>query len=463
MVRTAALFAVLFAVYASTIGVDAFKDSDYGGDEPHYLLAAESLKRDRDVDVKDEYISKSYAKFYPYVLDKHGEETEGRLNEPHGVGFPLFILPAYLIGGPHGVELFLALIAALAVALGYRLALRVVPDPWAIGSAAVVGVSPPFLAYGTAIYPELTAGAALAGAALLALRLDERPRRREAFLCALLLGSLLWLGTKFVAAGVAIAFVAIRGLWRARRKVLAVFTVETALFSGILYVAINEAIYGGPTPYTADNAGETATDASFPGGYANRAYRLVALFVDREYGLLRWAPFFALVFVGVWWLWRLHRDHLSRVVADVRQIELTGGLCALVLGVQLLVAAFLAPTMFGFWFPPRHLLAGLPLAIPLIALGLRHAPRTGVVLGALTLISGVWVYADARLFGGALVAGRPDAPFGPLTDLLPDFTSDSAWPFGLAGAIGAVALLLVALEWRHSRQTAGATRARYSG
>ena len=62
------------------------------------------------------------------------------------------------------------------------------------------------------------------------------------------------------------------------------------------------------------------------------------------------------------------------------EIELTGGLCALALGVQLLVAAFLAPTMFGFWFPPRHLLAGLPLAIPLVALGLRHAPRTGAAL-----------------------------------------------------------------------------------
>ena len=44
-------------------------------------------------------------------------------------------------------------------------------------------------------------------------------------------------------------------------------------------------------------------------------------------------------------------------------------------GAQLLVAAFLAPTMFGFWFPPRHLLAGLPLAIPLVAWGLRHLPR----------------------------------------------------------------------------------------
>jgi hypothetical protein len=30
-----------------------------------------------------------------------------------------------------------------------------------------------------------------------------------------------------------------------------------------------------------------ATDASFPGGYLDRVYRLVALFIDREYGLLR--------------------------------------------------------------------------------------------------------------------------------------------------------------------------------
>ncbi|HEU0023715.1 MAG TPA: hypothetical protein VFQ12_03750, partial [Thermoleophilaceae bacterium] len=423
MARTLALFAVLFGVYASTLGIDAFLDSDYAGDEPHYLLAAESLKRDRDVDVNDEYTSRAYAEFYPYDLDKHGEETDGRLNEPHGVGFPLLILPAYLVAGAHGVELFLALVAALAVALAYRLALRVTPDPWALGAAAAVGLSPPFLAYGTAVYPELTAGAALAGAALLALRLDERASRREAFACFALLGLLPWLGTKFVPAGIAIGFVAARGLWRVRRRTLAVGAVEISLFSAVFYVAINEAVYGGPTPYTADSAGETATDASFPAGYADRAYRLVALFLDRNYGLLRWAPVFALAFAGIWWLWRFRRDRLARVVADVRQMELTAGLCASVLAVQLLVAAFLAPTMFGFWFPPRHLLAGLPLAVPLVALGLRHLPRTGAVLAGLTLLSGAWLYADARFFDGSLVTDRPDAPFGPLTELLPVFNS----------------------------------------
>ncbi len=83
-----ALFLFLFAVYASTLGLHAFGSSEYGGDEPHYLLAAESMVEDGDVDVKDEFAERSYADFYPYELDKHGEETNGRLNEPHGVGFP---------------------------------------------------------------------------------------------------------------------------------------------------------------------------------------------------------------------------------------------------------------------------------------------------------------------------------------------------------------------------------------
>src|SRR5215218_3013585 len=121
MRRTPALWLLLFGVYAATLGLDAFGVSEYGGDEPHYLLAAESLVEDGDVDVLDEYASRAYADFYPYELDRHGTETEGRLNEPHGVGLPLLIAPAYAVAGAKGVELFLAAIAALALALAYRI------------------------------------------------------------------------------------------------------------------------------------------------------------------------------------------------------------------------------------------------------------------------------------------------------------------------------------------------------
>jgi hypothetical protein len=466
MRRTLALWLLLFGVYAATLGLDAFAGSDYGGDEPHYLLAAHSIVHDGDVDVLDEYRERAYARFYPHELRPHGRETDSRLNEPHGLGFPALIAPAYALGGAKAVELFVAALAALAVVLAYRLALRVAPDPWALGAALAVGLSPPLLAYGTAVYAELPAAAALAGAALLAVRLSSRVSWRDATLCFLLLGALPWLGTKFLAAGVVVGAYAASAIWRARRRTLAVGAVEVSLFSVALFVAINEAVYSGPTPYAADVAGETATDASFPAGYLERAYRLVALFVDRDYGLLRWAPVFALAFAGLWWLWRSHRDRLARAVPGVREIELTAGLCAAALGAQLLVAAFLAPTMFGFWFPPRHLLAALPLAVPLVAWGMRHAPRVGLVLTALTLVASAWLYADVRWGGGSLAADRPDAPLGPITGVLPLFTRGGGWPFWLAGAAGvavAAVVLREARAARHSRQTAGATRARYSG
>ena len=466
MRRTLALWLLLFGVYASTLGLEAFSGSDYGGDEPHYLLAAKSIVEDGNVDVSDEYASRAYADFYPHELRPHGEKTAGRLNEPHGVGFPLLIAPAYALGGAKAVELFLAAVAALGVALAYRLALRVAPDPWALGAAIAVGLSPPLLAYGTAVYPELSAATALAGAALLAVRLDTRVSRPEAALCFLLLGALPWLGTKFVPAGLVIGAFAARSIWRARHRTLAVLAIELSLFSVALFVAINEALYNGPTPYAAELPGETATDASFPGGYLERTYRLVALFIDRDYGLLRWAPVFLLAFVGLWWLWHSRREQVARAVPGVREIEVTAGLCTAALAVQLLVAAFVAPTMFGFWFPPRHLMAGLPLAIPLVAWGLRHTPRVGSVLIALTLVASAWLYADVRWGDGSLAADRPDAPFGPLTDALPLFTSEGGWPFWLAAAVGVAAAALVFREARaarHSRQTAGATRARYSG
>src|SRR5687768_7895960 len=230
MRRTLALWLLLFGVYAATVGLDAFGTSDYGGDEPHYLLAAESIVHDGDVDVLDEYASRAYSEFYPYELRPHGEETEGRLNEPHGVGFPLLIAPANALGGAKAVEIFLAAIAALGVALAYRLALRVAPDPWAAGAALAVGLSPPLLAYGTAVYPELSAATALAGAALLAVRLHTRVSWREASLCFVLLGALPWLGTKFIPAGIVIGAFAARSIWRTRRRTLAVGAVELSLF-----------------------------------------------------------------------------------------------------------------------------------------------------------------------------------------------------------------------------------------
>jgi hypothetical protein len=453
--RAAALWLLLFAVYASTLGLDASGRSDYAGDEPHYLLTAKSLVEDGGPDLRDEYLADAYREFFPGELRPDGAETRGRVNEPHGIGFPLLIAPAYAIGGAKGVELFLAALAALAVMLAYLLALRLVPDPWALGATLAVGLSPPLLAYSTAVYPELAAAALLCGAALLALRLDEHPSRRAAWCCLGLVALLPWLGVKYLLAGVPIVVYAWRSLRRSQRPVLAITSVEIVGFSVALFVGLSNGLYGGPTPYAAESPGASATGADEPLDYLGRSYRAIALFADRDYGLLRWAPVLALALWGAWLLWREGRSGLARAIPALRAEHAAGLLCAAIAGAQLLVAIFPAPEMFGFWFPGRQLVAVLPIAIPLVALALRRAPRAGAVLALLGVAASVWIWLHARLGGGSLVDDLPAAPLGPLTDALPDFQAGGAYAFAFGIAVALALAAFVALgELTRTRRTA---------
>jgi hypothetical protein len=426
----------------------AFGRSEYAGLEPHYLLIAKAIDDRGSPDLAPEYRARSYRSFYPYPLDPHGVLTKGHLNEPHGVGFPLVISAAYALGGAKAVEFEIALLGAIAVALAYRLALRCAPDPWALGATLAVGLSAPMLAGGTAVLPDMAAAAVLAGAALLALQGADRARRRNTIGCFALLATLPWLGPQFVPAGAVVGFLAYRWVRRFARPLLALVGVEVAAFSLALYVGVNHGLFGGLTPLSAAEGGASATLPSFPDGYADRAYRLAALLIDREYGLLRWAPVLALVIFGALLVMRERREGLARAIPGLRREQDAAELCGLALAAQYLVAAFAAVTMFGFWFPGRHLVAALPLAIPLVAIGLRHAPRIGAVLAMIGMVASVWLYVDVRFGSGGLVAGRPDAPFGPLKAVFPLFERGSHFPFVVAAALGALVLALFATELR---------------
>ena len=245
--------------------------------------------------------------------------------------------------------------------------------------------------------PELTAGALLAGAALLALRVRERPLIRTAAAAGGLLALLPWLSVAFVPAGVVVGVAMVRWLMTRHRGLAALIGAEVAFTSLVVFVQINEDLFGGPTPYSALRGGAAdATGADSAGEYAERAYRLVALFIDRDYGLLRWAPFLALAFLSVWLLWRAWREKLARAVPEHADAEVTGQLLLCVCAAQLIVAALVAPTMFGEWFPGRQLIAVLPCAAALCAWGLRHAPRVGSVLAGLTLLASVWFSVEVR-------------------------------------------------------------------
>lgn len=371
----------------------------------------------------------------------------------------MLIAPAYALAGPTGVELFLAAIAALAFVLAARLARRLAPEPWPTAAVLVVGLSPPALAYSTAVYPELAAGALLAGAALAALRLRDEPQVRTAALVGALLAGLPWLGPAFLVPGAVVLLFAVPWLLRRQRGTAALVAAELPLASIVFFVSINERFFGGMTPEAARGAGELPTLAGSLAGYLDRAPRLGGLWLDRGAGLLRWAPVLALAGFAVWLLWRSRRDRLARIAPERADAEAAAALLAGICGAQIVVAAFLSPTMFGFWFPGRYLICALPAAAALCAWGLQRAPRTGAVLSGLTLIGSAWLFAALRLDGGGLVAPGSDAPWGPLVALWPRYGVGSAWGDVSLGLVVVALAALAAFEWRHWRRTSRPPRA----
>jgi hypothetical protein len=389
-VRLLVLWLVCFGAYAATLGTDAVPGSDHAGHEPHHLLAAESIVSDGDVDLTNQ--------FEESALRPDAEPVQGRLHETEGFGLALLVAPAYAAGDAKGAELWLAAIGALAFVLAALLARRLVPEPWASGAALVAGLSAPALAYGGAVMPELAASALLAGAALCALSLRHETHAWAALGGAAMLAALPWLGPQFLVPALPVAWVLVRWARRARRRFVGLVAAEVMVASLIFYLSIDDVLYGGFTPYAAKLGGGSPTGADSLLDYAGRVPRLITLWLDPRFGLLRWAPFFALAFYAIWLLRRSRREHLARALPSVAEAEVAAGLMLAVCAAVLLVAAFAAPGTEGPWFPARHLIPALPFAAALAAWGLRRAPRVGAALGAVTLLLSAILLA--RIFGG---------------------------------------------------------------
>jgi hypothetical protein len=429
------IWLVLAAVYVSTLGMDAADGHDYAGDEPHYLLAARSLAKQRNLDVRDDYRARGWRDFDTAPPKPQGVLRKGARYEPHSIGLPLLAAPFYALGGAKAVECAIAMLLAGAIALAYLLARRVVPDPWCGAAALAIGLSPPLVAHGTAVVPEPVAAAALAGAALCAARLRDGPSRTAAITCFVLLGSLPWFGLAFLPPGLVIAWSAIRSLRRAGRGLLALAGAEVAFFSLALLVGLNEALFGGPTPHAADPPGVSATGADSVSDYLGRTWRIVALFLDERYGLVRWAPVAALIFAGVWVLYRSSRERLGRAIAGLDEELGIARLCGAAALATAITAALFMPSLDANGFPGRALIPALPLTVPVVALGLRQSPRIGLALALLGVAGSVWLWIDARS-GGGLLAGRPPAPWGPLAHVFPEFHG-GLWPYALLAAVAA--------------------------
>jgi hypothetical protein len=365
-------------------------------------MAVESIVSDRDVDLRDEYRDRVARSWTAEPVQPVSGLTDGRLHEPPGIGLPLLLAPAYALAGTTGVELFVAAVLALGFAAAAALARHLVPDPWATAAALAGGLSPPALAWSTAVSPEPVAAAAIAGAALFTLRVREQPHLRRAAFAALMIGLLPWLSVKFLPAAAVCAAALARWLRRRSRGLTAFAALEIVLVPAVALLTVNERLYGGLTPYAGVVGQPTGTSGLLE--HVARAPRLVGALLDPQVGLLVWAPAGVLAFLSLELLARSLRERLSVALPGVVDVEVAAAFLALLVGSQLLVAAFLAPTLAGRAFPGRELIAVLPVGAALAAWGLRHAPAIGRALIAITLAASVWLLVGARLDGEAQLA-----------------------------------------------------------
>jgi hypothetical protein len=370
--------------------------------------------------------------------------ASGVLHEPVGMGFPVLIAPAYAIGGPGAVELWLAALTALGFVFAALLARRIVPEPWASAGALLVGLSPPVIGLATSVAPELVGGTLLAGAAVCALAVRERPRLSAAAGGAVMLAALPWLSPMLVLPALPVAVVLVQWARHGRGRAGALVPVEILLGTLVFYGSLNDALFGGLTP-------DAVASRSGP-SLADRLPRIVGVWLDRDGGLVRWAPVLALGFWAAWLLWRSRREGLARVLPEQREAEAAAGLALAVCGFALVAVVLALRGIDGTGFPGATFAAALPAAGALCAWGLRRARRVGAVLGALTLTGSAWLVIALRTGSAASWDSVPDAPWGPLAVVFPRWDTGSAWEVVVTAAVGIAVLALLLREWRSGRR-----------
>ena len=164
-----------------------------------------------------------------------------------------------------------------------------------------------------------------------------------------MLAVLPWLDPWLLVPAAPVALLLARWTARRGRGLVALGTIELQLASLVFYVALNERLYGGFTPLSASEG--SLTGATSAGDYAGRLPRLAELWVDRDVGLLRWAPVLALAFLGAWLLWRSRRERLARLISEQRDAEHAAFLALAVCAAQVAVAVFVARDAGGAVVP----------------------------------------------------------------------------------------------------------------
>ena len=286
------------------------------GDEPHYLMVAESLRRDGDLSLERDYAERRYTLFHDEPLAPHYRVRgkDSAIYSLHAVGLSVLILPAWALAGYAGVTVFMAFVAAL-VAREVREWVRALSgrDGLAAASGWLFALTPPLAHYAGLVFTEVPAALALS----VGLRKgrEERLGPRGAIAIGVAAAALPWLNVRYAPLA---ALVVAHALWRHRGGRVVSAVLGPTLLSAVGIAVYHQALYGFWDPRRVYGRRPELALRTLGEG-------LPGLFLDQEFGLLVYAPVLALALPGLVHWWR--RDRRATVVATaaVAAVLLTAG------------------------------------------------------------------------------------------------------------------------------------------
>ena len=318
--RLLLLFAAAVVVFNAGSALMLSRGATFSGDEPHYLLIAQSLLADGDVDLANNYAARDFDRYLPAgtPLQPHvlpGRKPGGQYSF-HSPGTAVLLLPFYALGGLFGraglilaVRLGMSLFGALLGLQMYLYALRKFGKPRAaLLLWLLFSFTAPVFFYSIHIYPEIIVSL-FAFTVFRLFRFREKLSRPLLVGLGLLLSSFIWfhaLKYAFI-----LAPLLVYGIWVVARKRrsprdLAWLLVPAAVNLG-LYFLFQTSVYGSLNPTAVSWQG--AMDGRQTLGALKdwltgiplrfRVDTLLGYFLDQRDGLLFTAPVYILGFLGL--------------------------------------------------------------------------------------------------------------------------------------------------------------------
>lgn len=208
------LFAIGTAIGGATATVFTRTVLFPGGDEPHYLVIAQSLWRDHDLKIENNHRRGDYREYFEGDLRPHylTRGVDREIYSIHPIGVSVLLAPVYAIGGYGLVVWVLAAMASGAGALAWLAALRATGSR---GAATVAWLAcclnGPWIFNSFAVYPEVPA-ALMVICAWLVMHTREAGVLRWIG-AGTALATLPWLSTKYAPMAVVLALVGLARVW----------------------------------------------------------------------------------------------------------------------------------------------------------------------------------------------------------------------------------------------------------